>query len=190
LSQPLPTALYARVSTSDQDGTSQLVRLRQWASDTKHPRQVVVEEIDQATGRNVRRPGLARIMAEARGHRVRTVAVCKIDRWARSILDLNSTLHELRDLGVEFVAVDQGLRVSPDRSDATSKLMLDVLGAVAEWEASIISERTRESLAYKRDVEKVRLGRPPGSKDKKPRANKGYLARYAERRVVSEGAPP
>ncbi len=184
------TALYARVSTVDQDGGSQIDRLRKWADGAEPAREVVLVETDEATGRNVRRPGLARVMAEARGHHVQSIAVCKVDRWARSIMDLSATLHELRELGVEWVAVDQGIRVSPDKSDATSKLILDVLGAVAEWEASIISERTRESLAYKRDTLKERLGRPRGSRDKKPRSNKGYLARYVKNGAKTEGAPP
>lgn len=144
---PIPTALYGRVSTSDQDGASQLDRLRKWAADSNTPRTIVLAEVDSATGKNVRRPVLERIMAEARGHHVRSIAVVKVDRWARSVMDLSATLHELRDLGVEWIAVDQGIRISPDRADATSKLILDVLGAVAEWEASIISERTKQALA-------------------------------------------
>lgn len=183
-----PAALYTRVSTSDQDGSSQLERLRAWAKDEGYS--VALEETDEATGKNVRRPGLSRVMAEARGHHIGTIAVCKVDRWARSIMDLSATLHELRDLGVVWIAVDQGIRISPDRADATSKLVLDVLGAVAEWEASIISERTRQALTYKRDVENVRLGRPKGAKDRKPRSNKGYLARYVGRAVPPAGGPP
>lgn len=180
-------ALYARVSTTDQDGSSQIARLRAWAD--REGRQVTIERTDEATGKNVRRPGLEAIMQEARGHHIRSVAVAKVDRWARSVLDLSSTLHELRDLGVEWVAVDQGLRISPDRSDPTSKLILDVLGAVAEWEASIISERTRQGLAHRKALG-VRLGRPPGSRDKTPRSNKGYLERYAERRRPEGGGTP
>jgi DNA invertase Pin-like site-specific DNA recombinase len=145
--------------------------LREWAA--KEGRTVALERTDEATGKYMRRPGLEGIMQEARGHHLRSVAVCKVDRWARSVMDLSSTLHELRDLGMEWVAVDQGIRISPDRSDPTSTLILNVLGAVAEWGASIISERTRQGLDHRRRLG-IRLGRPPGSKDRRPRANKGY----------------
>jgi DNA invertase Pin-like site-specific DNA recombinase len=155
---PTLVALYARTSTSDQDGNSQLERLREWA---RHEElEVVLERADVASGRLVRRPGADEILAEARGHHIQVVAVCKVDRWARSVLHLASTVRELHELGVEFVAVDQGLRISRDRGDPTSTLILNVLGAVAEWEASIISERTKESLAHLKASGK-KLGRPP-----------------------------
>ncbi len=179
-----PTALYARVSTRDQDGSSQIARLREWAQ--REDRRVVLERTDTATGRNVRRSGMEELMQEARGHHIKSIAVAKLDRWARSLMHLNSSLQELQQLRVEWIAVEQGIRISPDGSDATSRLNLHVLGAVAEWEASIISERTKESLAYKRS-QGVRLGRPPGSKDRTPRSNKGYRARYAAERAQKEG---
>jgi DNA invertase Pin-like site-specific DNA recombinase len=151
-------ALYARTSTSDQDGSSQLERLREWARGEGH--EVVVERTDVASGRLVRRPGADEVLAEARGHHIQAVAVVKVDRWARSVQHLSTTVAELHELGVEFIAVDQGLRVSRDRSDPTATLILHVLGSVAEWEASIIRERTREALAALR-ARGVKLGRPP-----------------------------
>ncbi len=151
-------ALYARTSTSDQDGSSQLERLREWARREGH--EILLERTDVASGRLVRRPGMDAVMAEARGHHVQLVAVAKVDRWARSVQHLAASVAELHELGVEFVAVDQGLRVGKDRSDPTATLILHVLGSVAEWEASIIRERTREALAALK-ARGVRLGRPP-----------------------------
>ena len=151
-------ALYARVSTTDQDGASQIARLQEWAAREGHT--VLIARTDTASGRFVQRPGLDEIMREARGRHVQVVAVAKVDRWARSIQHLAASVQELYDLGVEFVAVDQGLRVSRDRTDPTSVLILHVLGAVAQWEASIISERTKEGLRHARANGK-RLGRPP-----------------------------
>lgn len=180
-------ALYARVSTLDQTGASQLARLRTWAE--AEGRNVVLERVDSATGKNVRRPGLSEIMSEARGHHITGIAVVKVDRWARSVMDLSATLHELRDLGVEWTAVDQGIRISPDKSDPTTSLILHILSAVAEWEASIISERTRQSMAYLKSTGK-HVGRPLGSKDKGPRSKKGYFKRYAETTVALMWASP
>jgi DNA invertase Pin-like site-specific DNA recombinase len=152
-------ALYARCSRDDQNGESQMARLREWAE--REGYEVAVERTDYASGRNVQRPEMQALMAEAHGHHIHGIAVCKVDRWARSVLHLSTTLRELHDLGVEFVAVDQGLRISREGSDPTSQLILNVLASVAEWEASIISERTKESLAYLKAQGK-RLGRPPG----------------------------
>lgn len=142
---PLRVALYARVSTASQDAAPQLARLRSWASEQGFD--VACERLDVASGRHVQRPGMAEILRLARAHRVHAVAVWRIDRWARSIQHLASSVNELHDLGVSFHAVDQGLTVR--KGESTSKLLLNVLGSVAEWEASIISERTRDGLVGK-----------------------------------------
>lgn len=151
-------AIYARVSTPDQDVEPQLVRLRDWARSGGHD--VAMERRDVASGRLVRRPGQEEIMQAARGHHVHAVAVAKVDRWARSIQHLAGTVNELHGLGVAFYAVDQGLSVKP--KDATSALILNVLGSVAQWEGSIISERTRDTLAA-RQAAGVAIGRRPGT---------------------------
>jgi hypothetical protein len=72
------------------------------------------------------------------------VAVSKIDRWARSVKDLSNSVQEIHERHAEFHAIDQGLSVKPN--DPTAKLILNVLGAVADWEGSIISERTKDGL--------------------------------------------
>jgi DNA invertase Pin-like site-specific DNA recombinase len=171
-----PTAIYARVSTVDQHGEAQVSRLRAWCSSAGEEPPTLVF-VDEATGKNMRRPQLERLMQEARGHHVRRVLVVKVDRWARSVKDLVSSLEELRGLGIEWQAVEQGIRISPDKNDATTNLILQVLGAVAEWEGSIISERTKQGLAFARtrclhcgkpetethqghQYEATRLGRP------------------------------
>lgn len=87
------------------------------------------------------------VMALVRQRHVDGVAVCKIDRWARSVKDLSNTVNEIHDRKAEFHAIDQGLSVKPN--DPTAKLILNVLGAVADWEGSIISERTKDGLAGK-----------------------------------------
>ncbi|HEV2450216.1 MAG TPA: recombinase family protein [Thermoplasmata archaeon] len=150
--------LYGRVSTPDQDPSSQLARLRDWAG--RQGLEVALEEVDTASGRLVRRPGMDRIMVEARGHHIAAVAVVKVDRWARSVMHLATTARELHDLGIAFYAVDQGLAILPNRADPTGALILNVLASVAEWEAQIISERTKDALRHLKASGK-RLGRPP-----------------------------
>lgn len=161
LSRSIPVGIYGRVSTLDQTAESQLARLREWAAREGYA--VALERIDQATGRHVQRPGLEAILQEARGHHIQVVACCKVDRLARSMLHLSAVAHELHGLHVDLVFVDQGLRISSSRADPTSGLILGILSSVAEWEASIISERTKEALSHRRAMG-VRLGRPPGKK--------------------------
>ncbi len=138
-------ALYARVSTRMQDAEPQLVRLREWAA--RQGFEVYMERTDLASGRLVRRSGADEILREARGHHVHVVAVAKVDRWARSLQHLAASVEELHSLGVDFYAVDQGLAVR--QRDPTAMLILSILGACAQWEASIISERTKDGLRDK-----------------------------------------
>lgn len=141
----MKVALYARVSTEGQDPHPQLARLREWA--TRQGYTITFEAVDKATGKNMRRPGMESVMNLVRQRHIDAIAVCKIDRWARSVKDLSSSVQEIHERKAEFHAIDQGLTVKPN--EATSKLILNVLGAVADWEGSIISERTKDGLAGK-----------------------------------------
>lgn len=141
----LKVALYARVSTEGQDPHPQLAKLRDWA--VRNDFVICLEAVDKATGKNMRRPGMESVMALIRQRHVDAVAVCKIDRWARSVKDLSNTVNEIHERKAEFHAIDQGLSVKPN--DPTAKLILNVLGAVADWEGSIISERTKDGLTDK-----------------------------------------
>ena len=68
-----------------------------------------------------------------------------------------------------------------DTTTSTGKMMLGVLAVVAEFEADLIKERVNEGLIRARDQGK-RLGRPPGSKDKKARKQTGYRIRWDRQR--------
>lgn len=146
--------MYARVSTEEQELGGQLERLESWAEKEGFRSRSFV---DKASGKDPDRPGQKELMGEAMGRRVQVVAVAKIDRWARSVSHLASSVEKLHDRGIGFVAVDQGLWVRP--GDPTGELILTVLGAVAQWEGSIISERTREALAHLKEKGE-HVGRP------------------------------
>lgn len=100
-------------------------------------------------------------MGEALGRRIDAIAVVKVDRWARSMQHLHTTVNQLHERGVAFYAADQGLEIHKGAS--TSTLILGVLGAVAQWEADIIGERTKDALAARR-LKGIRGGRRLGFK--------------------------
>lgn len=147
-------AIYLRVSTSDQDTSLQarelhdFVRARGWI--------VVGTFEDKATGTNDRRPQLRALMEQARARRFDVVLVWKLDRWARSLKDLVTSLQELQDLGVQFVS----LKDSIDMTTPMGRLMTHILAAFAEFEASVIRMRVRAGLENARHRGQ-RLGRPP-----------------------------
>ena len=139
----LKVALYARVSKSDesQNPENQLIKLRKYAEYEGH--EVYEEYVDKRSGADAHRPALDKMMADARGHRFSMIVVVKIDRMARSMRNLHDTLEELERFGIKFHCVDQ-----PEISTGTptGKLMLNILGAVAEFERELIRQRTIDGL--------------------------------------------
>lgn len=164
---PKRVALYARISkakkydsdekTTDinQDGEAQLQRMRKWVQHNEF--EVAGEFHEVASGRLVRRPEQERVMKLVRAHHVHGVVVVKLDRWGRSLIDLKNTVNEMVESGVTFYAIESG--ITYDKHTPAGKLFLSQLAAFAEFEADLISERTKEGLAARRDAG-VRLGRP------------------------------
>ena len=148
-------ALYARVSTlNGQHPEMQLAELREYVS--RRGWQIIVEYVDEGvSGSRERRPQLDRLMADAHRRKFDAVLVWKIDRFGRSLRHLVNALADLDAYGVAFVS----LRDNLDLSTPSGRLMFQVIGAMSEFEKSLIQERVRAGLrnAVARGV---RLGRP------------------------------
>lgn len=148
--------IYARVSTTDkgQDVDLQLSELRLYAAARGWE---AVEYVDEGvSGAKDSRPGLNRLMADARRRKIDAVLVWKLDRLGRSLQHLLKMLHEFQELGVIFIS----LREAIDMSTATGKLMTHVIAAFSEFERDLISERVRAGIANARAKGK-RIGRKP-----------------------------
>ena len=151
----MKVALYARVSRSDesQNPENQLMRLRSYASERGWT--VYDEYVDMASGADANRPQLDRMMADARARRFSLVLCVKVDRLARSVSNLYALLSEFDARGVKFECIDQSITTNTP----TGKLLLSILGGVAEFERELIRDRTKAGLARAKDQGK-RLGRP------------------------------
>jgi DNA invertase Pin-like site-specific DNA recombinase len=149
-------ALYARVSTlAGQNPEMQLVELREYAA--RRGWQVVEEYVDHGvSGAKESRPALNRLMNDARQRKFEIIAVWRIDRYGRSLRHLVNSLADLENVGVSFVS----LRDSIDLKSASGRLMAQLLGAMAEFERSLIKERVAAGIRNARNKGK-RLGRPP-----------------------------
>ena len=150
-------AIYHRVSTIDQNPENADRELREYAS--RMGGELVMDVREQASGMWNGRPVLQEVMSAARKRKVDCVIVWKIDRFGRSALDLLANIRALEDSGVRFIAITQGIDVKPN-GDPMSRLLLTVLAGVAEFERSLIIERTRLGIARAKANGK-RLGRPP-----------------------------
>lgn len=149
-------ALYGRVSTSlKQSPEMQMRELREYCRNRGW--KVSGEFVDSGiSGKKDSRPQLDRLIADAHRRRFDIVAVWKFDRFARSVSHLLRALEIFRVVGIEFVSLSENV----DTSTPTGKMVFTVLGAVAELERSLISDRVRAGLRNAKAKGK-RLGRPP-----------------------------
>jgi|SRR5665213_2967405 len=152
----LKAAVYARVSTTDQNCDLQLRELREYVA--RRGWESAGEFVDAGvSGAKARRPALDRLMAAAARREFDAVLVYKIDRFGRSVLHLSQQLASLTSFGVRFIAVSQA--IDTDAANPSSRLMLTILAGVAEFEREIIRERTLSGVRAAKARGKI-LGRP------------------------------
>lgn len=147
-------ALYARVSTLDQQSDNQLAELRAYVTMRQWTPAGEFRD-DGVSGAKDRRPALDRLMLEARRGRVDVVVVWSLDRFGRSLAHVVTTVQEFHDRGVAFVSLKEGI----DLSTAAGRLQLHILSALSEFERARLIERTNAGLARARRQGKT-LGRP------------------------------
>lgn len=148
-------ALYARVSRPEQILDNQILVLQSEVA--KHEDWVVVDTYtDKASGANQSRPGLDRMMADARKGRFTLIVATKLDRIARSITNMMKLFEELDKLGVGIKFAEQP---EIDTTTAMGRLIRVILGAIAEFELELIHERTKDGIARARKEGKI-VGRP------------------------------
>lgn len=123
---------YARVSTDEQDTAAQKEELKA-AGCTR-----IFQDI--ASGANRERPNLAKALASVRAGD--TLIVIRIDRLARSLSHLLQIVEGLRDKGAFFRSLNDPI----DTSSAQGMLMTQMLGAFAEFERTLIRERTKTGV--------------------------------------------
>ncbi len=142
---------------------------------------------DYITGASSTRPDLDRLQRDARENKFNHVLFWKVDRLGRSALHLHQIVEEWKHLGINFTITTLGI----DTATPMGELIFGIMAQFAEFERHQIIERTNTALAWRKkqikekgyfvkttaDGTKKRiysLGRPKGSKDKKPRSRRGY----------------
>lgn len=154
---------YGRVSTRDQNPDGQRDALAAAGCDEIF--------VDKASGKLASRPELdkALLIAARAGDQL---IIIKLDRLGRSLEHLIALSTQLQTRGVDLVVLDQGI----DTSTAVGRMFFQILGAIAEFEHALMSERTRDGL----DAARAR-GRTGGQKPKlTPRQAKIAQAMYDE----------
>lgn len=138
---------YRRVSTIDQSLDRQ---------DLGEVEKVFEEKLSGASASD--RPALQNLIGWVREGDL--VVVHSIDRLARNLADLLGIVTTLNNKGVSIKFIKDNLTFPPQGTDGASKLYLSILGAVAEFERSIIKQRQREGIE-KAKAKGVYKGRKP-----------------------------
>lgn len=141
---------YARVSTESQNITSQIDLLEKEGCERIYK--------DFASGVRDNRPGLNQMLEVLRKGDI--VIIYKSDRIFRSLKNMVQLIDKFNEIGVGFKSISEP---EFDTTTANGKFIIQIFGAVAEFERNLISERTKFGLDNARKRKKL-LGRPKGAK--------------------------
>jgi len=158
----MKVAIYCRVSTDEQTPEHQKKQLINYCERMDYEVYDIYEDI--ISGTKSSRPQFNRLLEDMRKFKFDTVLVTKLDRIGRSLQHLLSVIEEFNMKGIHFIASTQNI----DTTTASGKLQLQIMGAFAEFERNLISERTKEALKGNKRVGKR-------GKDKNPRKKRGGL---------------
>ena len=153
----MKTIGYIRVSTEEQadfgvsldaqkDRIEAFCRAKDWD---------LVEVISDPgfSGKDLKRPGIQKVIDLSKKRKIDVVVVVKLDRLTRQVADLGFLTRDIFEKhGIALASVVESI----DATTAAGMLMLNVLGAVAQWERDIISERTKDAMAFqKKNLKRV-----------------------------------
>ena len=137
---------YARVSTQLQDNATQIDALKKSGCET------IFEE--KMSGGRWERPKLQELLKHIR--KGDTVVVWKLDRLSRSLKDLLFIMEQIENKGAAFKSLTESI----DTSTSAGKMMMQMVGVFAEFERSMLKERTLKGLQYARGQGRVGGRRP------------------------------
>lgn len=98
------------------------------------------------SGKSLDRPGIQSLISDLKTNGVDVVVILKLDRLTRSVRDLGRLIEDLFN-GVALASVEESL----DSTSANGRMVINLLGTVAQWEREIISERTTTALRFKKE---------------------------------------
>jgi len=143
---------YIRVSTADQadSGLSlahQEAKIKAYAEALDINLVAIVSDAG-FSAKTLNRPGMAEVTNQIKNKSVDAVVILKLDRLTRSVKDLGTMTALFEKTGVALVSVQDSINTST----AAGRLVLNVLGSVAQWESEAIGERTKAAMSVKKSA--------------------------------------
>ena len=164
----MPAIGYVRVSTEDQakEGVSlgnQKAKIKAYCQLKDLNLSEIIEDAG-ISAKNLKRPGVQRVLNLARKKQVDAIVVYKLDRIFRSTTDALETTKLFEKWGVSFHSIEETL----DTQSAMGRFFFTLTAALAEMERRIIGERTKAALSHKRSCNEKTGGDVPYGYDLTP----------------------
>ena len=167
----MKVCIYSLVSTGEQDTKNQSAVLIDWATQRSYEVFKVYTE-EESAWRNGHQRELAKLIVDARRRKFQAVMVWALDRLSREgALAILSLVNKLSSCGVKVLSYQESWAEAPGE---LAELLYALTCWVARMESQRRSERTKAGLARVKAQGK-RLGRPPGSKDKRLRRRRQHF---------------
>lgn len=143
-------AIYVRVSTQDQvkHGISlhaQEEALKNYSKAQGYEVFKIYKD-EGKSGKDLKhRPEMQQMLKDAELRKFQAIFIYKLDRFSRSLMDLITTIEQLKEWGIDFVSLQDKI----ETTSATGKLMFHIVSAFAEFERNVTSERTKFTMVSK-----------------------------------------
>lgn len=147
-------AIYLRVSTDKQTSEMQERAISMFL-ESKQLKIDLTFQDEGFSGGSINRPGLNSLLEAVKESKIEVVVVYKLDRLFRSLRHLLATLDVFREYGTKLISISDNI----DLTTPNGIFQMQIIGAFAELEKSMISERTKSGLANAR-AKGIKLGRP------------------------------
>ena len=148
VTKPL-AAIYVRVSTQDQAQhgfslNAQQEALENYAKALGYEILKIYRD-EGKSAKDLKRPEMQQMLKDAESNKFSAIFIYKLDRFSRSLKDLILTIDKLKELGIDFVSLQDKI----ETTSASGKLMFHVISAFAEFERNIIGDRTKFGMQRK-----------------------------------------
>jgi DNA invertase Pin-like site-specific DNA recombinase len=156
----MATALYARVSSNQQDTRSQEADLKAWAGQQEAKGETIAWYRDKASGTNFNRKDWQRLEADVNTGKVSRIVVWRLDRLGRTAGETITLLDHLDAKGIGFLSIRDGF----DPSTPSGRLQRNILASVAQFETEVRRERQTAGIAAAKAAGKHWGGRKVGTR--------------------------
>jgi DNA invertase Pin-like site-specific DNA recombinase len=156
----MATALYARVSSNQQDTRSQEADLKAWAAQQEAKGESIAWYRDKASGTNFNRKDWQRLEADVNTGKISRIVVWRLDRLGRTAGETITLLDNLDANGIGFLSIRDGF----DPSTPSGRLQRNILASVAQFETEVRRERQTAGIAAAKAEGKRWGGRKIGTR--------------------------